>query len=360
MRQALRREAERTARRGGRRSIQIMSASTSGADAEPPDLYQELQRFWWRPPDQSREETEASPPGRSRTTVRNGELWWTYSPESGAISNVDLEDDERARHSAGSGERFEPLLDPSPLLALLEFGEVVDEATRYRVRTRPREAPEQLDWRFHGLAGADEVELEVDRETGVVWRMRVLFHGEEIWSSSFDELVLNEPLPDDVFVFVPPPGVEVLPPETAGHRRRYTLEEAAGEAGFQVFFVSELPEGNWRLHVNFHPPRQRPPMQAQVVLMYSRGDGRGALLLAQRRAGGGGGFAWTGYGKRAFEELDRDGQTYTISRADPEWGQQNSVAFERDGTSLQLQSAEVDVEALLLLATALEPVSPTT
>jgi hypothetical protein len=37
-------------------------------------------------------------------------------------------------------------------------------------------------------------------------------------------------------------------------------------------------------------------------------------------------------------------------RGDPDQGRQNTVSWERDGTALQLQSAEIDLEALLDLA----------
>ena len=46
-------------------------------------------------------------------------------------------------------------------------------------------------------------------------------------------------------------------------------------------------------------------------------------------------------------------------RGDPEQGSQNTVAWERDGTSLQLQSAELTVERLLDLAGTLDRVEQT-
>jgi outer membrane lipoprotein-sorting protein len=359
MHEAHRREMERVNRgRGGRAStMQIAFASKAGAAEELPDLYEERQRFWWEPPDKLREETEATRPRRNHTTVLNGELWWTYSPEWGATSNVDLDEAERVNHGAGGGERFKPLLDPSPLIPLLDFGAISEAGGRLRVRARPRddlEAPP--NWHLHGVGGADEVELEIERDTGIVRRMRATLNGEELWLSELEAIVLNEEFPDDTFVFVPPPGEEVLPPETT-QRRHYTLEEAAAEAPFPVFLIPELPEGDWRLLVNYHAPRRRPLMPAHVWLIYTRPDARATISLAQRPAGGGG-FGWSGYGPPPLEVVKRDDITYTISRADPEQGRQHTVAFERDGTSLQLQSSEVDVETLLALAVSLEKVEP--
>ena len=358
MQEAHRREMERVNRgRGGGRvsQMQIAFASKGGAAEEAPDLYEERQRFWWEPPDKLREETEATPPRRNHTTVLNGELWWTYSPEWGATSNVDLDEEERAHHGAGGGERFKPLLDPSPLIALLDFGAIREAGGRLDVQARPRDDLEgPPHWHLHGVGGADEVELEIERETGIVRRMRATLDGEELWLTELEEIVLSEEFPDQTFVFVPPPGEEVLPPETT-RRHHYTLEEAAAEAPFPVFFISELPEGDWRLRVNYHAPRRRPPMPAHVWLIYTRPDARATISLAQRPAGEGG-FGWTGYGPPPLEEAKRDGVTYTVSHADPDQGRQNTVAFERDDTSLQLQSAEIDVETLLKLAGSLKNV----
>lgn len=357
MHEAHRRELERANRRrgGATQTMLVAFRSAGGAADEPPDVYEERQRFWWEPPERLREETEASPPRRSHTTVHDGSLWWSYSAETGAISNVDLHEEERAHHKAGGGERFMPLLDPSPLIPLLDFGGVSEAAGRLRVRATPRDdLEERAHWHFHGIRGADAVELELERDTGIVRRMRALSEGEELWDTELEELVLDEVFPPGTFVFVPPPGEEVLPPERP-MRRGYTLEEAAAEASFRVFFLPELPEGTWRLHVNYHASRRRPPQPGHVVLIYSRPDARAGISLAQRPADAGG-FGWTGHGPPAVETVERDGVTYTLSSADPDRGRQHTVVLERDGTSLQLQSVELGTEELLELAVSLEPV----
>lgn len=357
MQEAGRRELERVKRgRGsGRYTLQVAFARSGGDADAPPDLYEERQRFWWEPPVRLREETESSPPLRSHTTVHDGKLWWAYSPEMGAISNVDLGEDERAHHGTGGGERFKPLLDPSPLLSLLEFGAIEEARGRLRVRTTPRADLEEPGHRhFHGIGGADAIELEIERETGIVRRMRATLDGEELWVTELEQIVLDEVFPEGTFVFVPPPGEDVLPPETTS-RRGYTLEDAAAEASFPVFFIPELPEGDWRLRVNYHAPRRRPPQPGHVFLIYTRPDARASISLAQRPAGEGG-FGWTGYGPPPVEEVERDGTAYTVTRADREQGRQSSVAFERGGTALQLQSGELDADALLDLAASLRRV----
>lgn len=346
-------------RRGGGRGqgVQISFGSRPGGRPEPPDAHRERLRFWWDPPERLREEVESATPGQTRTTVLDGELWWTYSQDWGATSNVELDEAERAEYGAGGGERFRPLLDPSGFAAVLELDEVAAAGERLLVRARPREDLEgpQIHFHLHLPRGADRFELEVDRARGFVRRVAAFLEGEELSSSELLEVAFDEELPPGTFVFEPPPGVEVLPPEPHRHRR-CTLEEAAGAAPFPLFFVPRLPAGDWRLHVNLTEARRRPPLPASVWLIYHRADGRGAISLAQRPAGEGG-FGWTGYAPPQLETVERNGITFTVSRADPDRGSQNTVAFEREGTALQLQSQEVELDVLLELAASLERVA---
>ncbi len=95
--------------------------------------------------------------------------------------------------------------------------------------------------------GADEYRLLVERERGVVLRAAALLEGEEFWASEFEELVFDEELPRETFVFEPPPGVEIRGPDLGLHES-VTIEEAARRVSFPVFYIPELPEGRWDLH----------------------------------------------------------------------------------------------------------------
>jgi hypothetical protein len=108
--------------------------------------------------------------------------------------------------------------------------------------------------------------------------------------------------------------------------------------------------------VHYSPPRKRPPIDANVALFYSRADGRGALIVSQRRRTDDEGLRWAGIGPPVLEEIERNGVRYTASRGDPEQGSGSAVTFERDGTAIQLQSQELDVETLLDLAASLRRV----
>jgi outer membrane lipoprotein-sorting protein len=338
------------------RSTQV-AFSYSGME-EPPDLHEERLRFWWEPPGRLREEVESATRGQGRTTVHDGELWWLYTPEVGAISNADLPPEERAQHGAGGGDRFKPLLDPSGLLAVLDFTSIDASGDRIAVRARPRA---DLDEHFaslfhlHTIRGADGYALEIDRDTGVVHRTAAFVDGEEAAVTELTELALDEAFPDGTFVLTPPAGIELLPPEPF-ERVHCTLEEAAAEAPFRVFSIPELPEGNWRLDVHYHAARRRPVTPPHVALFYHRGDGRGNLIVSQRQADGRG-FPWAGQGPPQLETIERDGVEYTVVHADPDLGGQNGVGFEREGTALYLQSQNFEVEALLELAASLSPVA---
>ncbi len=353
--EAMKRENARHKRgRGG--SVQLMAFATGGPSAEePPDVHEERIRFWFEPPERLREEAEA-PPHSSHTTVLDGDLWWTYSPDWGATSNVGLSEEEAANVRAGGGEPFRLLLDPSGMLGMLEFESVDAEEGRLLVRARPRDDLDDFHRHMLPVHGADALELVVDRKRGVVLRLAAYLDGQQLSLAEFEELAFDEVFPEGTFVFVPPPGEEIRAPEVASHRE-YSLEEVAELAGFRVFGVPELPEGQWRLHVHYSPPRRRPPIQANVALFYHRADGRGSLIVSQHKTGEGG-FGWPGIHPDGplLEELERDGVRYTACRADPTQGSGAALTFERDGTAIQLQSPDLDVEALLDLAASLRPV----
>jgi outer membrane lipoprotein-sorting protein len=354
MQEAMKRENARRGRGGSIVLLQV--AGQSGA--EPPDVHEELVRFWFEPPGRLREEAEASPPSSSRTVVLDGELWWMYSPDWGATSNAGLSGEEASHMSAGGGELFRALLDPSGLAGVLEIDRIEADAGRLLVRARPRDDLDdyQRHVRLHGDSGADALEFVVDRERGVVLRMTAYLDGRELSVSELEDIVFDEVFPDGTFVFVPPPGEEVRTPELPS-QRVYSLEEAAALTGFRVFEIPQLPEGQWRLHVHYSPPRERPPIPANVALMYHRADGRGSLIVSQHKTGEGG-FGWPGIHPDGptLEEIERDGVRYTAARGDPEQGSGSAVTFERDGTAIQLQSQELDVETLLGLAASLSRV----
>jgi hypothetical protein len=143
-------------------SYAMLVSTGEGPPTEPPDRQEQVVRFWSEPPSRLREEAETLAPERHvRVTVRDGDRWWTYSPEWGAMSNVGA-GEEAERMSVGGGELMEALLDPAPWIPTLDF-EPRDDTTllgrrAIQVRATGREPPASDPLMFRGqlAVGADE------------------------------------------------------------------------------------------------------------------------------------------------------------------------------------------------------------
>jgi hypothetical protein len=111
-----------------------MMAMGEGASEEPPDRQEQVVRFWSEPPARLREEAEIVAPQRyEHLTVRDGDRWWTYSPEWGAVSNVGA-GEEAESMGVGGGELWQALLDPrSSVAAHRRPGKVHHSPRRDRV-----------------------------------------------------------------------------------------------------------------------------------------------------------------------------------------------------------------------------------
>lgn len=363
--EAHRRSAERRRGRGYGGSMQMMIATSGEGPAELPSEQREPIRFWCEPPDRVREEARTLGPHEyERVVVRDGTHWWTYSPDWGAMSNVGLSEEQAESFQAGGGEHFSQLLDPAGLLVGLEIAEVEGGAEwlgrpALRVRGRPRAGHEFAHYPgLHMLESAEACDLLVDRERGVVLKVAFFLDDDEFSGSSFTEIAFDEQFPGEVFVFEPPPGEEVRPPDLV-RSHGYTLAEAAGAASFTVFKLRDLPEGDWRLHIHYSEKRERPPIPEMVHLAYQRADATEHISLSQRRVREGG-FGWSGYRPEGpeLEEIERAGRNYTVCKRYPEYDVPASVVFEREGTAIQLSSSEVDEETLLVMAESLEPAKP--
>jgi hypothetical protein len=317
--------------RRGTVSIQMTARTRRGAP-ERPDIHEETIRFWWQPPGRLREEVSSNIDHQDRTVVRNGDVWWLYGSAMGAVTNESLDDEERVRHGTGGGEHFRPLLDPSWLTGMLEIDRIEANGRALHVEARPRDDLDGARHQWRGVESADVVRLEVDADSGIVRVLTLLIDGEELSSTRLDELVLGEAFSEDVFLR--PSGIEFSPP--GGRAGTVTLEEAAAEAPFPVFFVPDLPEGLWRLHAT----RIREP-RFTLWLAYHRSDGRETFSVGQSD-------------EAAFEPegetIERGGTTYVVG--------ERAVGFERDGTKVVLQSDSLDAQKLLELAAGLRRFDP--
>lgn len=296
--------------------------AVDGLPAQQPDRQEQVIRFWSEPPDRLREETESLAPDRqTHVIVRDGRSWWIYSPELGAISNVGA-GEEAERMGVGGGELWAALLDPARWLPTLDF-EPGAEVTRLgrralRVRATPRRPPADDPFSFPGAlpVGADAYELLVDRALGVVVRAAALIEDEEFWVADLEQLAFDEEFPPETFIFEPPPGEEIRGPDIGVHEP-VTIEEAARRASFPVFYLPEMPEGRWDLHVRYAPARDRPPVKESVHLAYHRVDATHHLMVTQRGAEGRE-PDWVAYGPSGLhaDEVERDGVSYTLYRSE--------------------------------------------
>lgn len=344
--EAFERHAEEQERRSGASGAVLVLVGDDGAEEES-EPAEEVVRIWLEPPDRVRVELE----GRwTQTMVSNGPTTWSYTPEMGAV---------REERGARGQAEAPLLLQPAVLIAGLDFDspektELVGREALH-VRARPRPAGPMLGWHdLHGLAqGADEYDLVVDAERGILLRAAALMDGEEFATSEVTEIAFDEQLEPERFTFTPPPGETVRTPEEAfgGEIEDVSIEEAARRAPFTVFVATKLGP-HWTMDVHFHGKRERPPMPVTVFVHYSRTDDGleqfGLSERARRENEAEPGSDW--------ERVDRAGQAlyvYMPSEQKRRWP--SLIRFERDGTWIELSSQSFERERLLEIAASLAP-----
>jgi len=335
-----RHRAEMEERRGGGRSFGVLLLRSQGP--EPPPIVEETIRLWLERPDRVREEVEGEHP---RTLVSSGHKMWSRMPKWGAVEHdVDDEGDLGWQHGM--------LLTPLALAPGLEFeiGAPTTVAGRagIRVRSLPRPADEPHLFGL-GAAGADEYELVVDLERGVLLRTEARLEGAPFALQEFTELAFDEPLAPELFVFAAEPGEAVRSQEelTAGWEHELTLEEAAERASFPLF----VPARVWpsaRMDVHYMPARTQPPLQEHVSIHYWDDETNRQFSLDQRAA------EPERAPRQELERIDLDGVEAWVWEPPPERRSLPTlVRLVRGGTQVELSSQDLDREELLRLARTL-------
>jgi len=313
-----------------------------------PETSEGIVRLWFEKPQRVREEQEG---GRRRGVlgIRDGEHWWMYSPESGARSN---EDD--VAMGSGVGQQYEHFLDPSVFIPGLTFellGET-DVAGRRALRVvgRPRVGRSISRHELFRLApGADEYELAVDAEVGVLLRVLARLDGEEFSSREVTEIAFDESFAPETFVFVPPPG-EVVRSARASLHHRVRIEEAVALAPFPVFVPSTIGPG-WRMTVHFFAGEERPVSPASVMIDYARNGASHQLNITQTAVD-----ARDPYEGFGWDDLDRRGERWRTSTEEQDIGGMPArVQLERGGTRIMIGSSDLDLDKLIDLADMLVP-----
>jgi hypothetical protein len=135
------------------------------------------------------------------------------------------------QEAEGMTESWEPLLDPGRLLGALHLRRAGESRAAGRAAIRVSATPRSRhDDALHtlGFFGADEVELLVDAEVGVVLRVEARGEGAPFAVWDVREIAFDEPIPDDLLRLEPPAGErfksprEIEPQERRGEPLRWS------------------------------------------------------------------------------------------------------------------------------------------
>jgi hypothetical protein len=151
-----------------------------------------LSRIWVERPDRWREET-ISPSRDAR--FRNGREAWIEQPDGTLL---------REEYPDIDIQPAETVWDPALLIAELWLDPLARTVLLGReaieVRARPRPTFRPGGEHFLMVDEADEYELTIDRERGLVLRLASLIHGEVMTLLEVSELHLDRPLDSELFI----------------------------------------------------------------------------------------------------------------------------------------------------------------
>lgn len=346
---AFERHHEEERGRGGGAATVVMFAD-SAASAGEGDVEGETSeqiRLWLDKPSRLREEVEGRFP---RTMVTDGRTTWSYSPEMGALEHEHERD-------AGSGEAG-LLFDPARLLPGLDLQPVerIQFADRDAIRISAKPRRELSEAIFRLGPGADEYELVVDAERGILLRTAAYLEGEPFSTTDVTEIAFDEALDPEIFQFQPPEGEEIRRPEEVfPHPEDVTIEEAAARASFPVWIPNRLPgggllrhvRGGWEINVMYMPASERPPIPESVYVHYWS-DAGGSIEINERKSEG------RIDAQPPWEEVEVEGERYLV-REPPrrKIPVPTTVRLEREGTEIEISSPELGRDKLLELGRSL-------
>lgn len=281
--------------------------------------------------------------------VAVGDTWWRYEPHGGATTN----DGEDPPTQSDIGIEWNDLWNPWLLVPALTFrpqGETtILGRPALRATARPREDAD--DWNLHVLGmAAEEYELVVDRERGVLLRKSAREGGREYHVVEIEEIEFDTPIADETFVFRPPEGVVARTPGDVERPVFGKLHEIASAAPFVVWAPGQLAEG-WQLRAFSWTPDDD---HIQVNLHYHRtGPETGSFGISQSPAS----QPWGGYNEA--DELWRPethgGRDMRVLERDSDFAPFACVKLQLDDTRIELQSQSLELSDLIALATSLQP-----
>jgi hypothetical protein len=334
------------ARGAGVQRLMVASpASASGEDRAPTSW--ESQSRIWLDPGRARLRTERSGDIGECYSVRVGPRWWSFDPRFGATSN---EGSEEVR--LGSSDELSIPVDPALVMGLLEF-EVLGTGVAagrpaLRVRATPRDLEEPMRAGHWLPWSADEFELLVDVERGVVLRLEARLEEAAFLVTELLEVAFDEEFDDEIFVFRAPPGEPVRShAELHALPEAMSLEEAARRAAFTVLAPRRLPAG-WLLNVLFTPGRERPPMPPGVVLHAVDASHQHQVRFLEGSDPISDALDW--------ETVEFEGERYLVL-APRMLDSQTEVKLQRHGTHVRV-TGNLERDKMLEIVHSLAPASP--
>jgi hypothetical protein len=178
-------------------------------DSESSDEVKVYRKLWWRKPSCWRDEQQIDGRGNSITVLCDG-AWWAagssgvfYTDVPSKMPGVAVVQSE---HPPALEDliRAVPLLDPAFLLATHKLAFVANAVHADRpviqVRATYQKGKNSLHEAFF-WASADQYNLLVDQEYGILLRYAALLDGQEFAVASVENVVFDAPIPDEVFAF---------------------------------------------------------------------------------------------------------------------------------------------------------------
>jgi hypothetical protein len=210
------------------------------------------------------------------------------------------------------------------------------------VRALPR--PDNSPWPHWLPYRADEYELHVDLERGVLLNIIGRYRGELLGQHEVTEVAFDEPLDHSLFTYQPAPGDQVQPEAPLFEELR-SREEAISRVPFQILFPTLMHEPEYRFSkITYHRPR-RTGDQSNLSLSYYSMDGNFSVYVCENAEPDAepDDYEW--------ERLTHEGITQTELRISDsgEAEDERVVAFEQNGTHVTIIS-NLDRTKLLEIA----------
>jgi hypothetical protein len=233
-------------------------------------------RLTYDAPERFREESAGRQAG-VRYLVRNGDRWLTWDADWGLVTS------ESEPEGGPPASSFGFLLDPVELSAAYRFGTPVEGTLAGRLTLSVSAATRDeggLSAVIRVGAGADDVELSFDAETGALLRSEATIGGEPFHRIEVTEIEYA-PAPAETFALEPPVGHQGAPGRWA-RPVELPLHELATQVPFTVLVPARVPDG-WRVSsAQFLDGRQHPRLETTVYLDYASPEGAYNVGIRER------------------------------------------------------------------------------